>query len=394
MRRITWGLIWGLVALLAGSWNSTSIGMDGLKANAQDNGIARLEKHTLELRLGEKQSLLDQSTRLQTAPILIRRDMVYFPVRALEVAGVAEVNWQADQKQANIASIQTVDGSLKELGLRAQSDEIYKLDGLPHGAGTLTYNPFTYQGRMYVSIDLLSKLGIRAEYAKEQLTLQWRAPHLEFGQREQKTDKELLEYTLLYEEGIQPPQLLAIGAAGSGTVMKGQVEKKAVRQGDATYNRIRFSLALEPGLNLYELDLLEERLIITVEREPGEGRKESLRFTEEGRSYLILDQPGERWAAYSPGDRVKLSGKLLRNRLPDGTDLDDVTMLIYRYTGQAYEEWDRVSLGVNQGNVHGEYSVSEQGHYLFQIISPTYTIDQGKSTRASLWAEFKATVMP
>ncbi|WP_028560688.1 stalk domain-containing protein [Paenibacillus pinihumi] len=384
---LTVSMLLAAILISPAAYASTAVSKLSGHPAAADYAVVRVDQHQLMMSRDEAKSTFDGKP-LFSDPILIRNQMVYFPVRTLEKLGAAQIDWVPEQQQANIISVQALQTSVKDLGVRARTKLLYNLDGAKLNTMKASQEPFIQKGRMYVPIDLLSTIGFQVRYNKGKLTAEWSNKRIEIGETRLHTDESTAHIDILYEKQLIKPVLLKSGAEGTAIALAGEIKDIDVKSGNKYYNRIRFELELEAGLNAYELGLIGERVFFTIERNVIPAMEIKPRLTEEGQNYLSLHPSAEPAKTLHAGDSLRVSGEI-------ATAAPAMTVLqlhISRYNGKSFELAESYSIPVRDRKFEYEYALKKKGDYIVQLISSPYTKPTGQEPASVVWAEWKTAV--
>ncbi|MBJ6361239.1 stalk domain-containing protein [Paenibacillus sp. GCM10012307] len=389
LARLAVSVLISAMLMNSASFASTDATRAADRLAAENYAVVSVDDHQLEIGSNKTEGTFDGRS-FDMLPILIRNQMVYFPVRTLEKLGVAQVDWAAEQRQANIFAVNALRATRKDVGIRERTKLLYNLDGTKLESTVAGSEPFIQQGRMYVPIDLLPLLGITVHYNQGRLTAKWSSKHLELGEARLRTEERTARINILYEKQLAKPVFLKAGANGTATAITGEIIDHDALSEEKSYNRIQYELELDAGLNAYELRLIGEAVFFTIERKADHGQESILKLSAEGQHYLSLHEPRGAASDIRAGDGMIIAGKVA------STDpaIRQLQVYISRYNGKSYMLTDSYSLPVRDGEFEYEYTLAKEGDYIVQLVSPPYTLTVGQEPVPVIWAEWKTAVKP
>ncbi|MGD6894495.1 stalk domain-containing protein [Bacillus infantis] len=333
----------------------------GKADTADDAAKLYLKQHELIMKKNSAKAQLDGKT-ITADPFLIRNGRTYVPLKLIRDLDMGSVQW--------IPKNQAVRIELKEEYLNRKAEfrvgkpYMYEEDGTAWPEPAIP-EPFNLNGRVYLSVKGLSVLGISASYQNGTLKWAWSEKRIDLLKPRIKAESSKISFTVLSEEGLYAPQYMTSTGLNGWSGSTGQVVEKGISMDGKTFNRVKFSIDLNPGINPVQvtavsmgsktLELLwepEKDIQVPISDDKG------LEITEPAKGYLTLSKGG----TLTIQGKIKVNGK----NLP----VDEFTFYTSKYSNLDWKVINQEKAPVKNQQFSKKITFTEPGYYYINIYGP------------------------
>lgn len=357
--------------------------------DVQDAVTMYLIKHTAQIHLQNGIVTLD-GEYFGKERIQFRNNRAFVPVRLLKDLNIGAIEWDAKHREVKVTIAEELGAPAQTAVYRVGSEHLYTEDRTAIPDVTIS-PPFLEQGRVFIPLQHLSRLGVSVEFHKPYMTLHWTEKKFKIHTPVIEAKAGQARFTVLYESDMEAPIVLMYSGGGgwSGSSKFRKIIEQEIFKDGRTYTRMEYTVPLRPGPNPILLSGVIGQIVLETFWQPETDEEVPLYVFEEWP--VVFDLPRYGYVTAFEGEAVSVAGTIiLENDL-----MDEITLQLEKYdpVNKTYFQVEEIKIPIVGNQFSDAFPAPKPGTYLVHVYSPKYIPYIG-GPASTKWTQFVLDVQP
>ncbi|GBF77097.1 hypothetical protein PA598K_05621 [Paenibacillus sp. 598K] len=361
-----------------------------------------MRPHELTAKLSQRSLNLDGKT-IQAAPLVMKNDRLYFPLKWLETTGMATTHWDAKTGTA-WADFRSENASyFSGVRIKPGDAKLYtyynnKLEAIEDVG---PYAPsFTQNGQLYIHAALLRWIGAEYVWSNNELRITWSDKVVAMQRDSFTTTSDKVTFSVLAQKEFGRIDIMnSDGTGGWGNVMDNlngteRTVGEPITVGNRTFIRTEYTMDVRPGKTPLQILSQYGGGSLVIHRDVTDPSSVPVRYHSSPIEKDVSFTPDTKgYQRIQAGEAVTVAGTVTTSDIQSNA----MTLQLAKYQDGEYRyvgAKQTLPLDDKQ-QFQGSLTIDEPGYYIVNILSPAVFVGGMTSPYGAVkWAEITVEVLP